>query len=304
MGVKTFTKRQVEKLEESYIVTFYKLQSFIEQDELINLIKDYEYLAITRRSIKDFDSILIDNLPKLKGLSIYCTGYEWVDIEKLRERNILVNNLPHYAKTSVAEHTIGLILTLSRRIHLSAEKIKGSIPDNVSLRGWEFKHKKLGIIGLGRIGKEVAKFASNFDVEVCYYDLKKNSSKYATYQNLEELLKSSDIIAILASSQRNAPPIISTSEIALMKKGVYLINTARAKLVDNNAIKKAISHKHINGYAVDDKFISKNNDIIDFGRIVETNHTAWYSTETIRRGTKSWVDNFLSLIADKPRNLI
>ncbi|MCK4257710.1 MAG: hypothetical protein KAX49_01960 [Halanaerobiales bacterium] len=304
LGEKSFSKEQINKIKSVLDVNFIKQVSPVNKKEFIELAKDAQILAVTRRPIKDIDSEIIDSLPQLESIAVYTTGCEWIDVEYLSKKGITLSYLPDYATITVAEHTLATMLVMSRRVHLSFDKIRKIIPDGTSLRGWDLRGKNLGIVGFGRIGQEVGRLSKAFGMNICYYDPIKIKSEIAVYSSYDELLKNSDVIVIICSKERNAPPIMSTKELQLVKPGAYIINTARADLVDNHAIVEALQNKSISGYVVDDEVATLSNaDSIDYGRIFQTGHTAWYSTEAIERGTDDWVNNIVALANGEARNV-
>ena len=108
----------------------------LSDDHLIKICQTANYIGLTRRTCLDFHAEIIRNLPNLKGLSVYTTGIEWIDLAELQACDIALKFLPDYSAITVAEHAIGLLLTLSRRIHLSDRKSRAEITHEVSLRGW------------------------------------------------------------------------------------------------------------------------------------------------------------------------
>ncbi len=304
-GRKTFSLEQQKLLEQHYEVDFRQNTKELSDDELIDIASGYRYLGITRRPVKDFHRGIIDKLYELKGIAIFSTGYEWVDVDYLRSKGIVLSYLPEYAKITVAEHTLSLILMMGRRLHLIRDKMKNHIPGYVSVRGWDISGKTIGIIGMGRIGKTIAFMLSAFNCKLIFHDIAVRHSESAEYVKKSDLLQQSDIIIIIASARRNNPVIIGDSELFKVKNSAVIVNTARPQLVDNNAIAKALLEKRLSGYAVDDSFITEVNlDKLDYGRIIETGHTAWYSTEAIERGVRQWTDNLLALNTDNPINMV
>jgi len=302
LGEKSFSNKQVDKINTVLNAQFHAQLNEMDKENFIRLCQDAEILGITRRPLKKLEKDTITALPNLKGIAIYTTGYDWIDVKCLHERKITLSYLPDYATITVAEHTLALMLTMSRRSHLSFDKVRGFISDDISLRGWELWQKSVGIVGFGKIGQEIAKLSKAFGMTVTFYD-NKVSQFDANYQPFEDLLRYSDVIVLAASKIRNASPIIGKHEIALMKKEAYLINPSRADLVDNAEMLKAIQNHQLSGYAVDDKIDLFLNASIEAGRILQTGHTAWYSTEAIARGTQNWVENIISL-ASQPQNVV
>jgi lactate dehydrogenase-like 2-hydroxyacid dehydrogenase len=268
----------------------------LSDDHLIQLCQTAKYIGLTRRTCIDFHTGIIRRLPHLKGISVYTTGIEWIDLVELQARNINLKFLPDYSAITVAEHAIGLLLTLSRRIHLSDRKSRAEITPEVSLRGWELSGKKIGILGLGRIGYRIAHLAKAFNMQVSYYD-----PKHATYPefnavSFDQLIQQSDVVMLAASLNRENPVVITSEVLESMKQGVYIINPARPALVDNLAMIKSIEFGKVAGYAVDDTPFSLDDlHHIELGRILQTGHTGWYSNEAMERGTETWINNLVDL---------
>ena len=305
-GEKSFTQKQIAKLQANLMVDFYMQKDQLNAEQFIEIVRDYEIIGITRRPIKDLGADILEQLPKLKGIAIFSTGYEWIDYHFLNQRGIKVAYLPEYSTVSVAEHTIGLILVALRRIHLSYDYSRNRLNSSISLRGYELCGKKIGIIGFGRIGQKVLAMLEPFGVDASYYDKAPDKQQIlpGKFQEWDTLLSTSDIIVICASKERGKPPIIGAAEIDMMKKGVIIINSARADLVDNEAIINGIKSHTIFTYAVDDKLDIFQKADLETGRVIETGHTAWYSTEAIARGIDQWVDNIVGLATGNYQNLI
>lgn len=305
LGEKSFTQEQVHKLKKHCDITFHESLKPLDKDTFIQKASGFDIIAVTRRSIKDVDKDMIDRLASLKHLIIYSTGYEWIDLDYLNQKNILLSNLPEYCTRSVAEHTVGLILALATRLHLTMDYSRGMISEQVSLRGFELKDKTVGIMGLGRIGQLIAKLLAPFEMHIQYYDIQKRESPFAVYTPLESLLETSDYIVVMANKVRNAPPLLTDKELSLVKKNCFIINTARADHVDHKALLKAIHEKRVYGYAVDDTpFEFTDESALEPGRVIMTAHTAWYTTESIKKGTEDWVDCIIAASAGQPINLI
>lgn len=304
-GEKSFTVKQVEEIKKYCNVTFYKNLTGLTKEDFVKISDGYEIVAVTRRAIKDIDKQMIDGLNTVKSLIVYSTGYEWVDIDYLNKKDITLSNLPNYSTRAVAEHTVGVLLSLSARLHLDYELSKGLLSDKVSVRGFELHNKNIGIIGLGRIGSLIAQLLSSFELTVNYYDIQIKDSPKANYLPYEKLLKTSDFLIIMANKVRNSPPLLTDREFDLIKKDAFVINTSRADHVDNKAIISAIKKKKIYGYAVDDiveDFLK--DDSIEPGRILMTSHTAWYTTEAIKKGAEEWTQCIIAAAKGNPINVI
>ena len=304
-GAASFSPGQLAELSRVSRLTVHEVLSRLNNKELISLCRDAELLGITRRATINIDEELISGMPYLRGIAIHASGYDWIDLEALGRRNIALAILPDYSTQTVAEHTWGMILTMSRRLHLSDRVANGELPSYISLRGWELAGKTLGIIGFGRIGQAAARAAKAFSMRVIYYDKQDIISDSGIAVDFDEALSSADVMVLACSHERGASPVIDSSAIAKIKQGAYLINPARPALVDHDAVFQAIKDKRLSGYAVDDKVFTREQLAdIEPGRIFQTGHTAWYSNESITRGTQCWVDNLVALAINQPVNVI
>jgi phosphoglycerate dehydrogenase-like enzyme len=295
-GRDSLLPRQQQQIEAIATVTYIANLSPLPDDKLIHLCQSAHYIGLTRRTCQDFHTGIISNLPNLKGLSIYATGTEWIDLAALAQSNIALKLLPDYSRTTVAEHAIALLLTLSRRIHLSDRMAAHEISPSISLRGWELSGKQLGMVGLGRIGSRIATLAQAFEMEVSYCDPKVMHPEFRS-MSMAQLLHQSDVLILAASVDRSCPIILTAEVLSAVKRGIYIINPARPALVDNCAILRAIQSGIVAGYAVDDYVFSVDEmNGVERGRIVQTGHTAWYSNEAMERGTERWINNLVELV--------
>ena len=215
-----------------------------------------------------------ESLPELKFVSVYATGYDWVDVDAARKNGVVVSNCPGYSTPAVADWTISMIQRLG------------------VARG-----KALGVIGLGRIGQEVAKRAKRLGMEVIAWDRKPKAEFQVP---LEELLKKSDFVTLHLALNEETRHFIGKKEIALMKRGAFLINSAREGLVDINALREALESGKLGGAAIDLDIHSK----MDVPGAIATPHRAWKSEESARLGNKMFVGNLVAWRRRKPQNVI
>jgi lactate dehydrogenase-like 2-hydroxyacid dehydrogenase len=303
-GAASFSPGQLDELSGVSKLTTHQVLHRLSNGELIELCSNAEILGITRRATINIDEELISGIPGLKGIAVYASGYDWVNLDALDRKGVALSILPDYSTQTVAEHTWGMILTMTRRLHLSDRVSKGELPSYISLRGCELAGKTLGIIGMGRIGKAIARISEAFSIRVIWYDKKDIQSVSGTAVPFDEVLSSSDITVLACSHERGAGPIIDATT-ARIKEGAYLINPVRQALVDNDSVLKAIINKRLAGYAVDDRvFTAAQLATVEAGRILQTGHTAWYSNEAMERGTQCWVDNLIALARRQPINMV
>jgi D-lactate dehydrogenase len=220
-------------------------------------VKNFQDLNILSIFISsEIDKEIIDSLPNLKLITTRSTGYDHIDCEYCRSKGILVCNVPEYGTKTVAEWTIGLMLNLMRKIYYAIDQIKEVESfDLKNLRGEELYGKTLGVIGTGRIGKEVIKIAKAFGMNILAYDAfpDENFAKEynVTYVTLEELLKNSDVITIHVNLNPSTYHLINKENIKLIKPGAYLINTARGGIVETEALLYALKEGILKGAALD-----------------------------------------------------
>src|SRR3989339_1061456 len=175
----------------------------------IDVLSVFIYSKITRE--------VIGKLPKLKLIATMSTGYEHIDLEECRKRNIAVCNVPNYGENTVAEHTFALILALSRKICQSYERTKKGDFSLDGLRGFDLKGKTLGVVGAGSIGQNVIRIAGGFEMNVVAFDVRKDAALAKKlgfkYANLNNLLKISDIITLHAPYNKFTHHMINKSNI-------------------------------------------------------------------------------------------
>jgi phosphoglycerate dehydrogenase-like enzyme len=305
-GAATFTRAQRARLEETAESVFRERRLPLEGAELASLAEESSVLAVTPRSVPSLDRETIARLPlSLRGIAVFATGVDFVDVEALDERGIALANLPDYSAASVAEHTLGLLLTLSRRLHLSRDRVLGRVPAATSVRGFELAGKTIGIVGLGRIGGRVACLAEAFGMRVLVADPRLNGKGLGS-RGLDDLLAASDVVSLHLPRRYGQGPLVGSAELSLMKPGALLLNVSRAALVDETAVVGALADGRLAGYALDDRLSARQEaeSLIAEGRIIESGHTAWYSDEALARGLEEWVENIVALVEGRPRNLV
>jgi len=216
--------------------------------------KDIEVLAIFvgSRVTKE----VIDALPNLRLVATRSTGFDHINLQACRTRNVAVTYVPGYGDNTVAEFAFGLLLNLTRKMYLAIDQLKetGSFA-LTGLRGTDLKGKTMGIIGTGRIGREAIRMAKGFGMEVVAYDPKPNPMAAGElgfrYVALEDLLAQSDAISLHCPLLPETTHLINKNNIKLVKKGAYLINTARGGLIETDALVSALRDGIIAGAGID-----------------------------------------------------
>lgn len=235
----------------------------------------------------------MESCPNLKLICISATGMNNVDLEAAKRLGITVKNAVGYSSNSVAQHTFASILQLNHQVAYYDHYVKSggySQSDIFTHYGpsfFELHNKSFGIIGLGNIGKTVAKIASGFGAKVAYYSTS-GANNDAPYKqlSLNELLKNCDIISIHAPLNEKTKNLISSDQLSLMKSSAILVNVGRGGIVDESALAKAIDAGEIGGACIDvfeKEPISKDNLLLKVKhpeKLVLSPHNAWASKES------------------------
>ncbi len=198
------------------------------------------------------DSELLDAAPRLRAVSNMAVGYDNIQVEEAKKRNVIVCNTPDVLTETTADLTVALLLATSRRLEESAIFLKNDEWKSWSpflLAGLDVHHKTLGIIGLGRIGQAVARRAFGFGMKVLYYNrhrrMAEEQSLGVEYRDLESLLRESDFVCVLTPLTADTYHLISERELSQMKPTAVLINTARGPVVDEVALYTALKNNQI-----------------------------------------------------------
>lgn len=231
--------------------------------------------ACTREELKSFVkgasgmlSLLTDHIDgvvmdaagsQLKIIANYAVGYDNIVLSDAKVRNIVVTNTPQVLNRSVAEHTIALMFACAKRIveadrFTRAEQYQGWAP--LLFLGTELFHKTLGIVGLGRIGSQVAQIArAGLSMKILYADVQRDikfEQKYgARYKTLQQLLLEADVVTLHVPLLPSTRHLIGARALALMKKNAILINTSRGPIVDEKALTRALKNKKIFAAGID-----------------------------------------------------
>ena len=221
--------------------------------ELKSIIGEYDALIV--RSGTQVTAEIIAAASKLKVIGRAGVGLDNVDLPAATKKGIVAMNTPAGNTTSTAEHTMSMILGLSRNIPQAVASVKAGKWERAKFTGVEIYGKTLGIIGLGRIGSTVAKMAQGFGMKTIGYDPFLSADIAAkngiTLVDLETIYKSADYITVHIPKTEETTNMISDKQIALMKKSVRLINCARGGIIDEKALTMALKEKRIAGAALD-----------------------------------------------------
>jgi len=246
----------VEKLKEMFDVEVSPFDRDVTQDEIVKMTTGAQGLVpmVTNNLNKD----IIDHLTTIKIIANYAVGFNNIDIEYAKEKGIVVTNTPDVLTEATADIAMALILCVARRVVegdrlVRKGEFKGFYP--TFFLGAELENKILGIYGMGRIGKAVAKRAASFGLKIIYHDpirIMEGSFQFAVdYVSFDELLKESDFISIHAPLAKETYHKFSRKEFKKMKKEAFLINAARGPLVKEEDLVHALKQGWIAGAGLD-----------------------------------------------------
>jgi glycerate dehydrogenase len=279
----------LDKFREFGEVVIYQKTS---PNQTLERVKDAN-IVVTNKVVIDKNIML--SCSNLELVCIAATGMNNVDLDAAKEQNITVKNVAGYSTPSVTQHTFAMLFYLLEKLKYydnttkNGAWSKSGIFTDISHPYSEITGKNWGIIGLGTIGKEVAKVASSFGCNISYYSTSgKNSNANYKECSLDELLKSSDIISIHAPLNEQTNNLLDSSKLALLKDGAILLNLGRGGIVNEKDLAKALDNQDI--YAALDvtskEPIELENPLLHIknrDRLLITPHIAWASKESRER---------------------
>ena len=251
--------RVEKRMRELFNVNLSDAEYPISRKELLSAVKEADILVPTIGDKIDA-SILSAASSNLKLIANYGAGYDHIDIKTALQRGIIVTNTPSVLTTDTADMTMALILAIPRKLREGHEEMqsgnwKGWSPS--AMIGMRITGKKLGILGMGRIGQAIAKRAKAFDLDINYHNrrrLHKNieESLSATYwENLEEMLSTIDILVVSASLNPSSLYLLNAKCLGKMKQTAYLVNISRGEIIDQKALVRQLKDGQLGGAGLD-----------------------------------------------------
>ncbi|MBU4077561.1 MAG: phosphoglycerate dehydrogenase [Euryarchaeota archaeon] len=248
----------------------------LEPSDLIKRIGNYEALIV--RSETQVTKEVINAGKKLKIIGRAGVGVDNIDVNAATERGIIVVNAPEGNTISAAEHTIAMMMSMSRNIPQANASLKSKKWDRKKFMGVEVRGKMLGVVGLGRIGSEVAKRALGMEMIILAYDpfisAERAKDLGVELTTVEDIVRRADYITVHTPLTKETKDLISTKEFAIMRKGVRLINCARGGIINEEALAKAVKDGIVGGAAIDvfTKEPPFENPLIELDQVIMTPH--------------------------------
>lgn len=262
----------------------------LDEEQLIHDVQDVDGIIIRANGM--VSRRLMEHAPRLKVVARHGAGIEAIDLAAAKDRGIVVVNTPDASTESVAEHCIGLMIALAKKI-LPADRAlrKGKWDARYELTGNELLAKSLGLVGFGRIGQRVAEIAVKaFQMKAAYSDIVPYPNAEATLNarrlTLDELLSRVDFVSVHVPYLPTTHGLIGARELACMKRSAYLINTARGAVVDEAALLSALQEHRIAGAALDvfaSEPIARTSPLLSVENVIVSPHMASHTEEALRR---------------------
>ncbi|MEK6886364.1 MAG: NAD(P)-dependent oxidoreductase [Nanoarchaeota archaeon] len=292
----------------------------------VSKLQDVDVLAVFVYS--KITKNVINKLPNLKMIAAMSTGYDNIDVEYCHKKGIIVANVPTYGENTVAEHTFALILALSRKLFPSIKRTHElqMFETDDGLRGFDLKNKTIGIVGLGNIGKHVARIAKGFEMKVLACTRHPKKTPGIKFVALDNLLHNSDIISLHVPYYKETHHLIDKNAVSKMKKGVILINTARGGIVNTDALVHGLESGKISGAALDvlegeteikdekqvlykkhkemSRLVLENHLLMKMNNVIITPHNAFNSKEALSRIINTTIKNILQLSKKRVKNKV
>ena len=251
--------RVEKRMSELFNVDLSDAEYPISRQELLSAVKEADILVPTIGDKIDA-SILSAASSNLKLIANYGAGYDHIDIKTALQRGIIVTNTPSVLTTDTADMTMALILAIPRKLREGHEEMqsgswKGWSPS--AMIGMRITGKKLGILGMGRIGQAIAKRAKAFDLDINYHNRRRlhqniEESLSATYwENLEEMLSTIDILVVSASLNPSSLYLLDAKCLGRMKQSAYLVNISRGEIIDQKALVRQLKEGRLGGAGLD-----------------------------------------------------
>ncbi len=263
-------------------------EQFFEPQELKERVKDFDVVIV--RSATKVRKDIIDSALQTGNLKLIIrggVGVDNIDVTYAESKGMKVRNTPKASSSAVAELALGHMFSLARFVGISNVSIREGKWNKKKYTGIELSGKTLGLIGFGRIGKELAKKAKALEMKIIYHDIlgpAKDCPEYS-FVSLDELLTNSDFISLHVPGNKDESPMIGKPEFTKMKDGVFLINCARGSVIDEAALLEALNSGKLSGAGIDvfSEEPSQNLKLMNHERVSVTPHIGASTKEAQKR---------------------
>ncbi len=292
-GEDSFTAEQRARLEKSAEVRFVAAPRRLSPAAFVKALAGARLAGLTPRATPVLTPELLAELPELDTVVVATTGHEWLDVPLLQARGIRVGHVPDYSSDSAAEFTLGLMLSMTRHICEARRSLREG--RGQKLRGIELTGRTLGVVGVGSIGSRVARLGAAFGMRVLGNDKRRLKLAGVRQAPLGQLLAESDVVCLHTPLTDETEGFIGAPELARMKPGAVLVNTARPALVDHAAVLEALDEGGLGGYGLDIGYVSRRalKAVIRHPKVLAVPHISWYTDEAVAREIEAWVEQLV-----------
>ena len=289
------------------------IYDYTSADQIVARARGAEILCTNKTPLQ---AATLAQLDGLTYIGVLATGYNVVDVKAAAEHGVTVTNIPTYGTNSVAQMVFALLLELCHHVHLHSDAVlAGEWSTNRDFCFWktpliELQGKTIGIVGFGRIGRQVAKIADAFGMRVLAQDKFQGPAPDLAdfrWAELDELLAQSDVVSLHCPLFPDTAGLISKESLARMKSSAFLINTSRGGLIVDQDLAAALAQNRIAGAALDVLSVEPppaDNPLLKARNILVTPHISWATAEARARLMGIAVDNLNAYLAGKPINVI
>lgn len=277
------------------------------EDELFNRVKDADGVLLGW----DMPKSVMKKCEKLKIISFAGYGvHNFVDVHFANKRDIVVTNTPNYGNNAVAEHSLALLLALTKNIVNNDEKVrKGNWAQ--PLTSIEMSHKTIGLVGIGGIGKQMLEYCKALGMNVLCWTFnpseERGRSLGVQFVSLKDLFQKSDFISLHLPYTNKTKGIINQSLLENIKPGAFIINTARAELVDTEALVSGLKSGRIGGAGLDvfdEEPISVDNPLLELDNVILSPHVGYNTIQSTENILNISVDNLVNFFNNDPTNIV
>jgi phosphoglycerate dehydrogenase-like enzyme len=259
--------------------------------------------GIITRGKGDVSAELLAKCPDLEVIARCGVGLDNVDVEAATQRGVKVVNAPGINADTVAEHALTLMLALQRQLFSTVQAVKANDWDaRKTYSGDEIRGKTRGILGLGNIGKKVARLATAFGMSVIYWDARKQDGVDYPFLPLEEVLQNADLISLHLPLVPETHQLLDEQSLAYLQPHAILINTSRGEVIDQQALIQALERKKIGGFGADVLAVEPpvlNDPLLQFDNVLVTPHSASLTARTYNEMCVLTVNNAIDLLQGK-----
>ncbi len=326
---------EIEDWEKPYLqekLQGHELTFFSSPLDLANVAQIHNVEAIAVFIYSVITEEVLNQLPDLKYIVTRSTGFDHINLDLCKQKNILVSNVPEYGTYTVAEHTFSLMLAISRKLLPSIERARKGDFSLDGLRGFDLHGKTLGVIGTGHIGQEVIKIARGFGMNVLGYNHRVHQELADElgfkYVSVDELLAQSDIVSLHLPYSPQTNHFINKENVLKMKKGSVLLNTARGGLIETEAILVGLDSGILSAAGIDvleeeafikeerqlltEQFLKEcdiktqllNHVLLTKDNVLITPHNAFNSQEALQRILDVTIENLSAFAKGERINLV